>query len=432
MAASIRPPWRPHGAEESGPRCTRTSVEVWSDDEHLWDPRQSGRAVCTRLSNLTSPRDDASCATDRAGTGSDRARAMGEDVERLAKKIFDSDDVLLQLRRVQAIVAHLEGFPIERARNAARRALHFDSFEYRAIKRILAKGLDFEPLPEEPARALGAEVALRAHAPALPCFPEGDTHGQALSKLVPILKKLRLLRSPCRRSTCACARPSTTGWRTPSFSTVSAPTKWSGASRSSWTSAVGRANFDGAKSLEGLRVVLQRAGPPSRRSSISRRAASWRSARTSLLIGPTGVGKSHIAQAIGERACRAGHSVHYTSAHDLLAQTASCPGRRFPRTADAALHGARPPDRPMTWASGPLDRDEPLDLYEIIRTRYERGSMIVTSNRAIEELVPALPRRSDGLSGHGPTAAPRSRGRAGGKFLPQTRRGTKAGFADRP
>jgi DNA replication protein DnaC len=36
----------------------------------------------------------------------------------------------------------------------------------------------------------------------------------------------------------------------------------------------------------------------------------------------------------------------------------------------------------------PLDRDEPIDLYEVIRARYERGSMIVTSNRALEEWYP--------------------------------------------
>src|SRR5690606_8765377 len=33
----------------------------------------------------------------------------------------------------------------------------------------------------------------------------------------------------------------------------------------------------------------------------------------------------------------------------------------------------------------PLVGDEPLDLYEIIRCRYERGSMIITSNRVIDE-----------------------------------------------
>ena len=34
---------------------------------------------------------------------------------------------------------------------------------------------------------------------------------------------------------------------------------------------------------------------------------------------------------------------------------------------------------------------EPIDLYEIIRARYERGSMVVTSNRAIEEWYPLFP-----------------------------------------
>jgi len=35
-----------------------------------------------------------------------------------------------------------------------------------------------------------------------------------------------------------------------------------------------------------------------------------------------------------------------------------------------------------------LVTDEPIDLYEIIRQRYERGSTIFTSNRAIEEWPP--------------------------------------------
>ena len=36
----------------------------------------------------------------------------------------------------------------------------------------------------------------------------------------------------------------------------------------------------------------------------------------------------------------------------------------------------------------PLEGDEPIDLYEVIRARYERGSMILTSNRALEEWYP--------------------------------------------
>jgi hypothetical protein len=36
----------------------------------------------------------------------------------------------------------------------------------------------------------------------------------------------------------------------------------------------------------------------------------------------------------------------------------------------------------------PLDGQEPIDLYEVIRARYERGAMVLTSNRAVEEWYP--------------------------------------------
>ena len=64
------------------------------------------------------------------------------------RAVFDSDDVLSQLRAVQAMVTHLETFPVERARAACRRAEHFASYGYGALKNILRRGLDLEPLPE--------------------------------------------------------------------------------------------------------------------------------------------------------------------------------------------------------------------------------------------------------------------------------------------
>jgi len=39
-----------------------------------------------------------------------------------------------------------------------------------------------------------------------------------------------------------------------------------------------------------------------------------------LLVGPTGVGKSHVSQALGHRACRAGYGVVYIAANDLFKQ----------------------------------------------------------------------------------------------------------------
>jgi hypothetical protein len=74
---------------------------------------------------------------------------LGEDVERLVAAAFAADDVLLQLRRVQWIVTELEKYPVGRAQRAARRALYFASYELSAIRSILRKGLDLEPLPNE-------------------------------------------------------------------------------------------------------------------------------------------------------------------------------------------------------------------------------------------------------------------------------------------
>jgi DNA replication protein DnaC len=106
-----------------------------------------------------------------------------------------------------------------------------------------------------------------------------------------------------------------------------------------------------------------------------------------LLIGPTGVGKSHLAQAIGERACRAGHSVVYVSAHRMLSTLRAA---RADQSYDKKMLRFTSPDLLIVDDLGlrPLDAEEPIDIYEVIRQRYERGSMIVTSNRALEEWHP--------------------------------------------
>ncbi len=106
-----------------------------------------------------------------------------------------------------------------------------------------------------------------------------------------------------------------------------------------------------------------------------------------ILIGPAGVGKSHLAQAIGERACRAGHSVGYVSAHRMLSTLRAS---RADQSYDRKLLRFTSPDLLIIDDLGlrPLEGEEPIDLYEVIRQRYERGAMIVTSNRALEEWYP--------------------------------------------
>ena len=77
----------------------------------------------------------------------ERADRLGEDVGAYVRAVFASENVLSRLRDVQAIVTHLETFPADRARAAARRAHAYGNMSYAGIKRILRDALDLQPLP---------------------------------------------------------------------------------------------------------------------------------------------------------------------------------------------------------------------------------------------------------------------------------------------
>lgn len=109
-----------------------------------------------------------------------------------------------------------------------------------------------------------------------------------------------------------------------------------------------------------------------------------------LLLGQTGVGKSHLAQAIGHRACRGGHSVLFIPAHEMFRELRSA---RADGTATKKVQRYLNVDLLILDDLGlrPLEHTDPMDLYDIIRGRYERGSIIITSNRDAEEILPLFP-----------------------------------------
>ena len=103
-----------------------------------------------------------------------------------------------------------------------------------------------------------------------------------------------------------------------------------------------------------------------------------------LLCGPTGVGKSHLATAIGHEAIKRGLKVLSFPTHKLMqdlyaARADGTFARRINKIASRDLlilddFGLRP-----------ITREGAEDLYEIIHRRYERGSIILTSNRSPSE-----------------------------------------------
>lgn len=146
---------------------------------------------------------------------------------------------------------------------------------------------------------------------------------------------------------------------------------------------LGRAGFEQQKALEDFDFHFNPKVPKARIVDLATCNFVQRCENV-LLMGPAGVGKSHIAQALGHRACRAGHRVLYTQAGDMLAQLRAA---RADGSHDRRLARFTGPDLLIVDDLGlrPLRDQEPLDLYEVIRQRYEKGSIIVTSNRSLPE-----------------------------------------------
>ena len=118
---------------------------------------------------------------------------------------------------------------------------------------------------------------------------------------------------------------------------------------------------------------------------LSLATCQWvRNHKNCLIIGPTGVGKTYVACALVQKACREGYTARYVRVGRTLGELIAA---RHDGTYYAQLNALAKVDVLLLddWGVAPLTDDNRRDLLELLDDRYDRKSTLVTSQIPVEK-----------------------------------------------
>jgi DNA replication protein DnaC len=143
------------------------------------------------------------------------------------------------------------------------------------------------------------------------------------------------------------------------------------------------AAFPALKSLEDFDWSAQ---PSAERPLVEHLAQlAWIAEQANVcFLGPPGTGKSHLAIALGIKACHAGYRVHFATAQEWVARLEAAQERN---SLEAELRRLERYQVLVVDEVGylPLERQAANLLFALVARRYERGSIVITSNRGFEQ-----------------------------------------------
>ena len=152
---------------------------------------------------------------------------------------------------------------------------------------------------------------------------------------------------------------------------------------------VAQAHFEEVKTLESFDFAFNSKVPSQQIRDLATGQFLERN-EWALFIGPVGVGKSHLIQALGHQACRMGYQVLYSKTSRLLSDLG---GGHADGTWETRLRRYLKPDLLILddFAMKEFTLQQAEDIYELIDERKRGGSMVVASNRSPQDWYPLFP-----------------------------------------